>query len=132
LISNAIKFTHEGKVGIKLYVVSDPCYGKAERKHQKSSADQSTTNEPKEGKPTSSSQSSSDRKSFHSTKYSEGPYPNHLPSNEPQTPVKNGNTMDGDKGEEPEVPGTTVWLCCDVYDTGIGIPGTLSICLPLF
>ncbi|KAJ6697693.1 HISTIDINE KINASE CYTOKININ RECEPTOR [Salix purpurea] len=122
LISNAIKFTHEGKVGINLYVVSDPCHGKTKGKHQKPSADQSTTNELKEGKPALSSQSSSDRKSLNCKKYGEGPYPNHLPSNEPQTPVKNGNTMDGDEGEEPEVPGTTVWLCCDVYDTGIGIP----------
>ncbi|KAJ6745282.1 HISTIDINE KINASE CYTOKININ RECEPTOR [Salix koriyanagi] len=122
LISNAIKFTHEGKVGINLYVVSDPCHGKTKGKHQKPSADQSSTNELKEGKPALSSQSSSDRKSLNCKKYGEGPYPNHLPSNEPQTPVKNGNTMDGDEGEEPEVPGTTVWLCCDVYDTGIGIP----------
>ncbi|KAJ6329875.1 hypothetical protein OIU76_008658 [Salix suchowensis] len=122
LISNAIKFTHEGKVGINLYVVSDPCHGKTKGKHQKPSADQSTTNELKEGKPTLSSQSSSDRKSLNCKKYGEGPYPNHLSSNEPQTPVKNGNTMDGDEGEEPEVPGTTVCLCCDVYDTGIGIP----------
>ncbi|CAK7354116.1 unnamed protein product [Dovyalis caffra] len=122
LISNAIKFTHEGKVGINLYVVSDPCYGKGEGNNQKSSADQSATNELKEDKPKLSSQSNSDQKSFHSKKYSDGPYPNHMPSDEPQTPVKNGNTMDGDEVEEPEVPGTIVWLCCDVYDTGIGIP----------
>ncbi|KAG5244488.1 histidine kinase [Salix suchowensis] len=109
-------------MGINLYVVSDPCHGKTKGKHQKPSANQSTTNELKEGKPTLSSQSSSDRKSLNCKKYGEGPYPNHLPSNEPQTPVKNGNTMDEDEGEEPEVPGTTVWLCCDVYDTGIGIP----------
>ncbi|KAJ6383117.1 hypothetical protein OIU77_031528 [Salix suchowensis] len=64
LISNAIKFTHEGKVGINLYVVSDPCHGKTKGKHQKPSADQSTTNELKEGKPLLSSQSSSDRKKF--------------------------------------------------------------------
>ncbi|KAJ6956961.1 hypothetical protein NC653_039009 [Populus alba x Populus x berolinensis] len=122
LITNAIKFTHEGKVGINLYVVSDPCYGKAEGNHQKSSGDQSATTEIKEDKPKLSSQNCSDRKGFHSKKYSEGPYPNHLPSDAPQNPVKNGNTTDGDEGEEPQVPGTTVWLCCDVYDTGIGIP----------
>ncbi|KAJ6743809.1 TWO-COMPONENT HISTIDINE PROTEIN KINASE [Salix viminalis] len=79
LISNAIKFTHEGKVGINLYVVSDPCHGKTKGKHQKSSADQSATNELKEGKPPLSSQSSSDRKSLNCKKYGEGPYPNHLP-----------------------------------------------------
>ncbi|KAJ6434784.1 hypothetical protein OIU84_000091 [Salix udensis] len=122
LITNAIKFTHEGKVGINLYVVPDPCNGNAEGNHQKSSGDQSTTNELKEDKPKLSSQSSTDRKGFHSKKYSEGPYPNHFPGDETQTPVKNGNTTDGDEGEEPRVPGTTVWLCCDVFDTGIGIP----------
>ncbi|CAI0438649.1 unnamed protein product [Linum tenue] len=66
LISNAIKFTHDGKVGIDLYIVSDP--------------------------------------------------------------VKNENTRDrgGEEEEEEEchVQETTVWLRCDVYDTGIGIPGT--------
>uniref|UniRef100_A0A6N2LTM7 histidine kinase n=1 Tax=Salix viminalis TaxID=40686 RepID=A0A6N2LTM7_SALVM len=122
LITNAIKFTHEGKVGINLYVVPDPCNGNAEGNHQKSSGDQSTTNELKEDKPKLSSQSSTDRKGFHSKKYSEGPYPNHFPGDGTQTPVKNGNTTDGDEGEEPRVPGTTVWLCCDVFDTGIGIP----------
>ncbi|KAJ6758726.1 HISTIDINE KINASE CYTOKININ RECEPTOR [Salix koriyanagi] len=122
LITNAIKFTHEGKVGINLYVVPDPCNGNAEGNHKKSSGDQSTTNELKEDKPKLSSQSSTDRKGFHSKKYSEGPCPNHFPVDETQTPVKNGNTTDGDEGEEPRVPGTTVWLCCDVFDTGIGIP----------
>uniref|UniRef100_A0A6N2KEI0 histidine kinase n=1 Tax=Salix viminalis TaxID=40686 RepID=A0A6N2KEI0_SALVM len=131
LITNAIKFTHEGKVGINLYVVPDPCNGNAEGNHQKSSGDQSTTNELKEDKPKLSSQSSTDRKGFHSKKYSEGPYPNHFPGDGTQTPVKNGNTTDGDEGEEPRVPGTTVWLCCDVFDTGIGIPGTEWICLAI-
>ncbi|EEF46820.1 sensor histidine kinase, putative [Ricinus communis] len=63
LISNAIKFTHEGKVGINLYVVADPCFGKADGNHQKSSAK-----------------------------------------------------------EEAQSQETLVWLRCDVYDTGIGIP----------
>ncbi|CAK7354120.1 unnamed protein product [Dovyalis caffra] len=60
------------KVGINLYVVSDPCCRKGEGNHQKSSADQSTARELKEDKPKLSSQSSSDRKSFHSKKYSDG------------------------------------------------------------
>ncbi|KAH0969702.1 hypothetical protein GBA52_028298 [Prunus armeniaca] len=38
--SNAIKFTHEGKVGIRLYVVSDPSLEEGERCPQKLNADQ--------------------------------------------------------------------------------------------
>ncbi|XP_040872220.1 histidine kinase 5-like [Glycine max] len=61
LISNAIKFTHEGRVGINLYVVSKPNFAKAE-------------------------------------------------------------AMNGDTEEQPYSAETTVWIRCDVYDTGIGIP----------
>ena len=43
--SNAIKFTHEGKVGINLYVVPEPSLEKIEECPQKSQADQSTTRE---------------------------------------------------------------------------------------
>lgn len=126
-----MKFTHEGKVGINLYVVSDPCFGKAEGNHQKSTADLSTTNASKVEQSTSASQTSSDQKGSHMKKHGEGPNQNHLPNDEPQTPVKNGNTMDGEKKEEPQLPETTVWLRCDVYDTGIGIPGILLMCLTL-
>ncbi|KDP33470.1 hypothetical protein JCGZ_07041 [Jatropha curcas] len=97
LISNAIKFTHEGKVGINLYMVPDPGFGKADGKHQKASAGQSTTNAPKEDKYKSTSHNNNDT-------------------------VKNGNSMNGDKEEEPHLAETIVWLRCDVYDTGIGIP----------
>ncbi|KAE8099906.1 hypothetical protein FH972_017850 [Carpinus fangiana] len=70
LISNAIKFTHEGKVGINLYVVSDPSSVKGEGCHQ------------------------------------------------------NKVSVDGDNEEQPHSPETKVWIRCDVYDTGIGIPET--------
>ena len=52
LISNAIKFTHQGKVGIKLKVISEPSFA-----------------------------------------------------------------------SDKELNESSVWICCDVYDTGIGIPG---------
>ncbi|KAL0736157.1 hypothetical protein Bca4012_012367 [Brassica carinata] len=57
LISNAIKFTHRGKVGIKLQVISQPSFANEEQKE------------------------------------------------------------------------TSVWICCDVYDTGIGIPENALPCL---
>ncbi|KAL1221564.1 Histidine kinase 5 [Cardamine amara subsp. amara] len=66
LISNAIKFTHEGKVGIKLQVISEPSFASH----------------------------------------------NALTAQE-----QNGLTE------------TSVWICCDVYDTGIGIPENAIPCL---
>ncbi|KAJ4833413.1 hypothetical protein Tsubulata_049508 [Turnera subulata] len=107
LISNAIKFTHEGKVGINLYVIPDPGFGKAEGNHQKPNGEQS----------------GSDQISSH-RKHSEGPPQNHVPKDEPHTPTKNGHAMTGNEEEDSQLKETTVWLRCDVYDTGIGIPET--------
>ncbi|CAI0438643.1 unnamed protein product [Linum tenue] len=117
LISNAIKFTHDGKVGIDLYIVSDPGCGRAEENH-KLMLDQVTANGRKEEQCTSTSQSCNGHQNgYHDDK---------LNDNEPRTPVKNENTRDrgGEEEEEEEchVQETTVWLRCDVYDTGIGIP----------
>ncbi|CAH8353710.1 unnamed protein product [Eruca vesicaria subsp. sativa] len=65
LISNAIKFTHQGKVGIKLKVISEPSFASAGAEEQ-----------------------------------------NSLTETE-----------------------TSVWIRCDVYDTGIGIPENALPCL---
>ncbi|XVF89459.1 hypothetical protein PTKIN_Ptkin19aG0132000 [Pterospermum kingtungense] len=121
LISNAIKFTHEGKVGVKLYVVPEPPFAKEgyQDRSDVSTAKQSTTNLAKEERCTSMSQTSSDHKGFHGKKR-ESSCQNHSLSDELGTPVTNG-TIDGDE-EQAEIPVTTVWICCDVYDTGIGIP----------
>ncbi|CAN0860332.1 Histidine kinase 5 [Linum grandiflorum] len=117
LISNAIKFTHEGKVGIDLYVVSDPGCEKPEVNHQKVHVDQSTANGQTEEKCTSTSQSCNGHQNgFHDDKHRD------KLDDDPRT-LNNGSTTDrGDEEEECHIPETTVWLRCDVYDTGIGIP----------
>ncbi|XVF89455.1 hypothetical protein PTKIN_Ptkin19aG0131600 [Pterospermum kingtungense] len=83
------------QVGVKLYVVPEPPFAKEgyQNGSDVSTAKQSTTNLAKEERCTSTSQTSSDHKGFH----------------------------DGDE-EQAELPVTTVWIRCDVYDTGIGIP----------
>ena len=55
------------------------------------------------------------------------PYTNGCIHDEPSTPVKSEASMNEDKEGEPHSSETkTVWLRCDVYDTGIGIPGKLQ------
>ncbi|XP_027356714.1 histidine kinase 5 [Abrus precatorius] len=88
LISNAIKFTHEGKVGINLYVVPEPTFAKATV----------SVDEVKEENQ------------------------NHAFNDECRSPVKSECSMNGDTEEQPHSAETTVWIRCDVYDTGIGIP----------
>ncbi|MBA0745037.1 hypothetical protein Gogos_007628, partial [Gossypium gossypioides] len=119
LISNAIKFTHEGKVGVKLFVVPEPPFAKegSQNGSAVSTANQSTTNVPKEETCTSS-QTSSDQRGFHGKKH-EGSCQDRSQS-ERGTPVTNG-TIDVTE-EQAELPETTVWIRCDVHDTGIGIP----------
>ncbi|EFH47695.1 hypothetical protein ARALYDRAFT_909030 [Arabidopsis lyrata subsp. lyrata] len=70
LISNAIKFTHEGNVGIKLQVISEPSFAR-----------------------------------------------------------DNTLTADTEEQEQNGLTETSVWICCDVWDTGIGIPENAIPCL---
>ncbi|KAI8547690.1 hypothetical protein RHMOL_Rhmol07G0215800 [Rhododendron molle] len=111
LISNAIKFTHEGKVGIKLYVVPAESCGLGEGSKEIQEPDKSTA----------LSQSESDLKVSHGPIHLEGPCKNSL-GDEAKTPVENGTSMDGGEENHPHASETTVWIRCDVYDTGIGIP----------
>ncbi|KAJ7958441.1 histidine kinase 5-like [Quillaja saponaria] len=124
LVSNAIKFTHEGKVGINLYVVPDPSFGNAEGYHQKLIADQQTisVNDVKGEKCLSTSQISSDENGLDSKKCGECPRQNHPFNDESTTPTKNESSINGDFEEQLHAAETTVWIRCDVYDTGIGIP----------
>jgi signal transduction histidine kinase len=98
LCSNAIKFTHEGKVGINLYVVQEPTFTKAES-IQKITSGHSTIplNVVKE-----------EKYGF---------------NDDCRSPVKSECSMNGDTDDQHSSNETTVWICCDVYDTGIGIPG---------
>ncbi|KAK2392017.1 histidine kinase [Trifolium repens] len=97
LISNGIKFTHEGKVGISLYVVQEPNFTKAES-IQKITSGHSTIplNVVKE-----------EKYGF---------------NDDCRSPVKSECSMNGDTDDQHSSNETTVWICCDVYDTGIGIP----------
>ncbi|KAK4274513.1 hypothetical protein QN277_017721 [Acacia crassicarpa] len=110
LVSNGTKFTHEGKVGINLYVVPEPSFAKAEVSLQKTSADQSSIsgNGVEEKKYVSISQNSCNQ--------------NQALSDEGRSPVKSECLMNGGTEEQPQSTETTVWIRCDVYDTGIGIP----------
>ena len=122
--SNAIKFTHEGKVGINLYVVSKPSFAKADG-IQKITTDQSTisANRVKEEKYLSTPQSGSDRNLLDGQRHDHCPSQNHAFNDECRSPVKSECSVNGDTEEQPHSTKTAVWICCDVYDTGIGIPG---------
>ncbi|KAL7190911.1 hypothetical protein ACSBR2_023060 [Camellia fascicularis] len=122
-IINAIKFTHEGKVGINLYVVPAPSLVMEEGSNQKITADRSTVsvNVHDLDKCVSLYQSCCDQKGFHEEKHGEGPYKNHKLRDKPKTPVRNRASIDGGEENHLQPDETIVWICCDVYDTGIGI-----------
>ncbi|GKV03066.1 hypothetical protein SLEP1_g15434 [Rubroshorea leprosula] len=105
------------KVGIKLDVVPEPPFVKEASQHS-STADKSTTDVPKEGKCASKSQTNGDQNGVHGKKHGGSCHRHQL--DEPRFLVNIG-TLDSDE-EQTQLPETTVWICCDVYDTGIGIP----------
>ncbi|XP_020239078.1 histidine kinase 5 [Cajanus cajan] len=123
LVSNAVKFTHHGKVGINLYVVPEPPFAKEEG-HQKMSTEQSTNsaNGVKEEKRASTPRSSSDQNCLDGRKHKDHPSQNHAFNDECRSSVKSECSMNGDTEEQTHSTETTVWIRCDVYDTGIGIP----------
>ncbi|KAK1370010.1 Sortase system response regulator [Heracleum sosnowskyi] len=123
LISNAIKFTREGKVGIKLYVIHDPSACKQGDSSKITYTDEETgpLKESKDRKFLLTSQSRSDQKDFDGQKHEEGPYQIHVHNDETRIPLQDGASENADRGGFPPHE-TTVWIRCDVYDTGIGIP----------
>lgn len=127
LISNAVKFTHQGKVGINLYVVPEPQFAKEEECHQKVTEDQSTisANGLKEEKHISSPRSRCDQNLIDDKKqHDDHPIQNHALSNECRSSFNSECSMNDDDvtDEQTHSTETTVWIRCDVYDTGIGIP----------
>ena len=123
--SNAVKFTHEGKVGINLYVVPEPLFAESEEGHQKTTSEQSTisANGVKEHRYPSTPKSGSDQNHIDGQNHNDHPAQNHAFNDEFRSSVKSENSMNGDAEEQTQSTETTVWIRCDVYDTGIGIPG---------
>lgn len=101
-------------------MVADPTSGDDERCLQMSNAVQSTVSVNGLNEEKSASQNCCNGEGIRHKE----PYQNGSLHDEPSTPVKSEASMNGDKEDEPHSSETTtVWLRCDVYDTGIGIPG---------
>ncbi|KAL3619056.1 hypothetical protein CASFOL_036626 [Castilleja foliolosa] len=101
LVSNAIKFTHEGKVGINLYVVQGS---------HKVSQDQATV------------LANTTRKEL--TSVSQGDQNGVNEHGDENGNCENNGAPVAEEKEEtnPKNEEQVVWIRCDVYDTGIGIP----------
>ncbi|XP_058113845.1 histidine kinase 5-like [Magnolia sinica] len=114
LISNAIKFTHEGKVGINLRVVPEQ-YSRRGEGHQHAVSVKELTEETS----SKASQSSCFQESI-----CHGEDNNQYSTTEDgvRKSVEITALMDEDNEKHQHPHDTIVWLCCDVYDTGIGIP----------
>lgn len=118
LCSNAIKFTHEGKVGIKLYVVSGPCPDVKQGSHKRMASDHSKVLAKicKEDRSTSPSHNALDRKGSGGCKDTDERL---MQNGDGNYSEQNGVSIEDDPNQQER----TVWIRCDVYDTGIGIPG---------
>ncbi|KAL5199244.1 hypothetical protein ABZP36_020447 [Zizania latifolia] len=106
LISNAVKFTHEGKVGINLHVLDKQppgCRIKGVQLHMKTHSASSVT----AAEHSSASLRNCDKDTLGCSNHEDACHTGIPPNN---------NFGEHDGGEE------AVWLRCDVYDTGIGIP----------
>lgn len=95
---------------------------------QKITSDQSTisVNAVTEEKYLSTPQNGSDQNLVDGEKHDDHANQNHAFNDECRSPVKSECSMNGDTEEQHHSTETTVWIRCDVYDTGIGIPGIYS------
>ncbi|XP_058067878.1 histidine kinase 5-like isoform X2 [Magnolia sinica] len=117
LISNAIKFTHEGKVGINLRVVPEQYFG-----HEEGCQSAVSAKEPMEESSSAASQNSCSPESMQCQTSEEDHDQYGIPDDGAGTSVKMAASMDEYKEKHHHPHETVVWLRCDVYDTGIGIP----------
>ncbi|XXG58346.1 hypothetical protein AAC387_Pa04g0673 [Persea americana] len=117
LISNAIKFTHEGKVGINLHVAPEQHSERAER-HRSAVSEMEIAEE----STYAASQSNCCRETRHHQSSMEDLHQHGAPGDGPGTPIKIPASMDEEIEKNHHSRETVVWLRCDVYDTGIGIP----------
>eukprot|EP00268_Persea_americana_P033653 TRINITY_DN33309_c0_g2_i1.p1 TRINITY_DN33309_c0_g2~~TRINITY_DN33309_c0_g2_i1.p1 ORF type:complete len:1044 (-),score=216.91 TRINITY_DN33309_c0_g2_i1:105-3161(-) len=114
LISNAIKFTHEGKVGINLRVVPE------NSRHGVGHQSAVSAEEPIEANSSAAPQSSCSPELAHIQIRGEDQYSSS--DGGPGTSMKMEDLIDEDKEKHHHTHELIVWLSCDVCDTGIGIP----------
>lgn len=118
--SNAIKFTHEGKVGINLRVVPE------NSRHGVGHQSAVSAEEPIEANSSAAPQSSFSPELAHIQIHGEDQYSSS--DGGPGTSTKMEDLIDEDREKHHHTHELIVWLSCDVCDTGIGIPGTSSYC----
>lgn len=107
-------------------MVPEPSLGAKQGSHQKQSLDslKSSSNNWKEDRCLSASHGKHDRTASFSYKDGEGTFENQMHKDGSNHSVSSG-ALDDDLDAHPDQEEKTVWICCDVYDTGIGIPGIL-------
>ncbi|XP_073042696.1 histidine kinase 5-like [Primulina eburnea] len=121
LVSNAIKFTHEGKVGINLCVVTEP-QNVIKQDSQKISSNQMTVTERTRNDSSTSWGKGDQNDNKCGRVNSEDMHRDSKLSGNPGGPVKLSVSMEEDEEIHPNTEEKVVWIRCDVYDTGIGIP----------
>lgn len=88
--------------------------------------EQSTiSNGVREEKHPSTPRNGSDQNVHHGQKHIDHPSQNPAFNDECRSSIKSECSTNGDIEEQTNSTETTVWIRCDVYDTGIGIPGNL-------